>query len=120
MIKGKALSFLPLAAISILMPQLSADARPYLYMSAYEYDGSYSACAANAEKVLRGQGFNDGLKSEKDSESRSAMVYAWHDDESITADIRCYQREGTTVLGVAGIDNEVTWEIYEKLKAADW
>jgi len=89
-------------------------------MNSYDHGGSYSTCIANAEKVLRGHGFNQGLKFKKDSEGRSGMVYAWHDDESITADIRCYQKEGITLLGVAGLDNDSTYEIYQKLDKAEW
>ena len=89
-------------------------------MSSYDYDGSYVTCIGNAEKALRSQGFNRDLKSKKFPESRSAMVYAWHDDESITADIRCYQKDGLTLLGVAGLDNDTTYDIYQKLQEATW
>jgi hypothetical protein len=116
---GKSSRVIAILSSLVIRPalhQAPANAKPFLYMSSYDYSGSYLTCIDNAEKVLRSHGFSRELKSEKDADSRSAMVYAWHVDESATADIRCYQKEGVTLLGVAGLDNETTYDFYQKLK----
>ena len=34
-----------------------------------------------------------------------AIVYAFKDDEAITAEIQCIQKPGIALLGIAGLDN---------------
>lgn len=108
------------ALIGLASPQLPAEARPFLYMSTFDYGGPYKRCITNAEKVLRSHGFTRDLEVREAAESKLATVYAFKDDEAITAEIQCIQKAGITLLGVAGLDNETTWELYQKLGKATW
>lgn len=96
------------------------EARPFFYMSSFDYSGPYTQCATRAEKALRANGFNRDLESKEYADQKFAAVYAYKDDEAITAEIQCVQKAGITLLGVAGLDNESTWESYQALRKAEW
>lgn len=111
---------LGLALLGLAVPQSPAVARPFLYMSSFDYTGPYATCLANAEKALRAEGFSRDLKSNSSAEEKAGMVYAFYNGEAIIAEIQCIQKAGITLLGVAGIDNESTWKLYQNLRKADW
>lgn len=108
------------ALLSLAVAPLPAAARPFLYMSSFDYSGSYKQCITNAEKVLRTNGFDRDLEVREFAEDRAAEVYGFKNDEAIIAEIQCIQKAGLTLLGVAGLDNETTWEVYDKLRKATW
>jgi hypothetical protein len=41
-------------------------------------------------------------------------------NEYLSVEIECNQKMGITVLGVAGLDNELTWKTYKALNKAEW
>lgn len=122
MILPKPFLLIASALVVITAPQMQtpAEARPFLYMSSFDYSGPYKRCVLNAEKVLRSYGFSRDLEIKEFADNKAAVVYAFKDDEAITAEIQCAQKSGITLLGVAGLDNESTWGIYEKLRKATW
>lgn len=122
MILPKPFLLITSALVAIVSPQMQtpAEARPFLYMSSFDYSGPYKRCIANAEKVLRSHGFSRDLEIKEFAENKAAVVYAFKDDEALTAEIQCVQKAGITLLGVAGLDNDSTWTIYQKLRTATW
>lgn len=115
----------PVATLGSLLIGLASttapsEARPYLYMSSFDYAGTYKQCLTRAEKALRANGFNRDLEKKDSAEDKFGSVYAFKDDEAITAEIQCIQKAGITLLGVAGLDNESTWDSFQVLRKAEW
>ncbi|QPN66567.1 hypothetical protein [Synechococcus sp. CBW1006] len=116
----KAILFASAATLASVAMEASAIARPFLYMASFDYSGPYKQCVANAEKLLRSSGISRELEKKEYEESKSAVVFAFKDDDAITVEIQCIQKAGISLLGVAGLDNEGTWELFNELSAASW
>ena len=118
-----ALTFQPWFGLAVVTGALLAapvKARPFLYMSSFDYTGAYHVCLANAEKALRQYGFDRDLKTNKSESDRAGYVYGFYRDEAIIAEIQCVQKAGITLLGVSGLDGDKTYELFQDLRKADW
>ena len=72
-----------------------------------------------AKTVLQENDFGD-FDEDQYLEERISDITGYHKSESLTAEIECNQKLGITVLGVSGLDNELTYKMYEILHKADW
>ena len=96
-----------------------ANARPQLFIDSFTNGDTYKVCIASAKKVLKANGFEE-FHEDEDSKYRSASVTGYHKSESLTAEIECNQKLGITLFGVSGLDNEITYKMYQKLYDAEW
>ena len=72
-----------------------------------------------AKTVLQENRFGD-FDEDQYLEERKSDITGYHKSESLTAEIECNQKLGITVLGVSGLDNELTYKMYKILHKADW
>ena len=73
-----------------------------------------------AKAALREAGFTRNVNSNVNGGKRYGEVYGDHYDGSMTAEINCEISKGVTILGVAGLDNDVTFRKYNELHRAEW
>ena len=102
-----------------LSGHLAANAKPFIYTSVWSYSANRDKCIKSAEAVLAKHGFKD-FESQNLSKDRSKKISGYHKSEYITAEIECDQKIGVTTLGVAGLDNDATYDMYSKLHDAEW
>ena len=95
------------------------NARPYIYMGTYSYGGTHQDCIANAKTVLQKNRFGD-FDENQYPKNRASEIKGYHDDESLTVVIECDQKIGTTSFAVSGLDNKLTYDMYEVFHDADW
>ena len=113
---------LPLAAtaglfLSVAIP--SAQARPYLYVDVFEHGGSVKQCLDGAEAVLIDLGFTEDLGRDRIGEKQGS-VSGQMESDAVSAEIYCDQKLGVTSIGVAGLDNDLSYEKYTALFDAEW
>ncbi|MEB3165082.1 MAG: hypothetical protein VKO65_00245 [Cyanobacteriota bacterium] len=112
---------LPCFAFSVLAFSLPMQARPYLYVSSFSYGGGAEQCLSAAESALRRNGFDqDFEKLYFQDRAMGGTVSGGLARSAITAKIECNIKLKTTSLAVAGADNDLVFEIYEKLFSAEW
>ena len=99
---------------------LPALARPFIYMGAFSYTGRTDTCINQARQTLINHGFQEIRIDDSGRSQKSLAVYGYHATEAVTAQIECHQKLGITTLGVAGTDNDATYQIYDKLYKAEW
>jgi hypothetical protein len=97
-----------------------ALARPFLYTGIAPYNGDYKTCASQAEAALRKLGFSRDLQKELNDKERYGLAYGYLEQEPLTAEIKCVQREGITIWAVAGLDDKLTFEKLKQLNEATW
>ena len=103
-----------------MLASAAVKAKPFIYTSFYSYSGSYKSCIKKAEAVLTSLGFEEFEYDNTDENNRSVSIAGYHKNEYLTAEIECDQKLGITSLGIAGLDNEITFEYYEKLHDSEW
>ena len=112
-----------IAASSVISGSLlaadQAKARPFIYVNSWAYNGSALQCIENVEPVLSKLKF-ENFDSQQTDDKRATKITGYHKKEYVTVEIECDQKLGITVIGVAGIDNDLTYEIYSKLRKAQW
>ena len=120
----KARSLAPVSALltagSIFAP---AFARPHLYISGFTYSGSANECLQGARKALVKAGFTRDLEIEKydgDAAGNGGFVGGYLKNEAVTAEIECDSSQGMTIVGVSGLNDDLTYEKYEELYEAEW
>jgi hypothetical protein len=80
-----------------------------------------SACVASPQKRFSKKNGFDRFEDEvTDASDRYAVVAGYHSSEFITAQITCHQKLGLAILGVAGLDNNITYEVYKQLARSEW
>ncbi len=96
-----------------------AEARPFVYLDSFTYGKDYKTCIKNAEQALVANGFAN-FEEDENARARKSDISGFHKRESLTAVIECNQRLGITTFSVSGLDNDITYEMYEVLFEADW
>ena len=96
------------------------EAKPFLYTDSYSHGGTAQKCLANAKSTLKKLSFDNFRVDDSSKHLRSLSVKGYHQEEYIVAEIECNQKLGITMLGVSGLDSEMTYEIYLKLHKAEW
>lgn len=96
------------------------EAKPFLYTDSYSHGGTAQKCLANAKSTLKKLSFDNFSVDDSSKDLRSLSIKGYHQDEYIVAEIECNQKLGVTILGVSGLDNEMTYEMYSKLHRAEW
>ena len=111
------------AAIAItgttLLSAGKVNARPYIYMDSYSHGNTHQKCIAQAKTVLQENGFRN-FDEDQYLEDRVSEITGYHNDESLTVEIECDQKLGTTSLAVSGLDNQLTFDMYKVLHKAEW
>ena len=108
------------ALIGAIVIPAELNAKPFVYTSVFSYDSTYKVCLRNAKELLRKNGFDRFEDDDINIKSRRAATTAYHESEYITVDITCYQKHGITSLAVSGLDNDLTYRIYEKFYNSSW
>ena len=116
----KILSATTTAIAALLFAGSAAIAKPFIYTSFYSYSGSYKSCIKKAEAALKRLGFERFEHENTNEKNRSVSIAGYHESEYLTAEIECDQKLGITSLGVAGLDNDITYEYYGKLYDSEW
>ena len=101
-----------------LIASKSAEAKPFIYVDNYTYGGTTEQCLKNAKQVLEDHNFNPSDVDTTLQRERVVSITGFHQKEYLVAEIQCDQKMGVTVLGVSGLDNEITYEFYKKLHKA--
>ncbi len=112
-----------LAAIAItgttLLSAGKVNARPYIYMDSYSHGNTHQKCIAQAKTVLQQNGFGN-FDEDQYLEDRVSEITGYHNEESLTVEIECDQKLGTTSLAVSGLDGDFTYKMYGILFNASW
>ena len=95
------------------------NARPYIYIGTYSHGRTHQECLAKAKTVLQKNGFGD-FDENQYRKARASEIKGYHNDESLTVVIECDQKLGTTSLAVSGLDNKLTYDMYEVFHKAEW
>ena len=103
-----------------LLATKSAEAKPFIYIDNYAYGGTTVQCLKNAKQVLENHNFNPSNVDTTLQRERVVSITGYHQKEYLVAEIQCDQKMGVTVLGVSGLDNDITYEYYKKLHQAEW
>jgi len=69
---------------------------------------------------MQEQGIDRFYDDTLSTKNRVGKVSGSSSNEYLSVEIECNQKMGITVLGVAGLDNELTWKTYEALNKAEW
>ena len=96
------------------------EAKPFLYTDSYPHGGNAQGCLAKAKSALKKLSFDNFDVDDSSKHIRSLSVKGYHQEEYIIAEIECNQKLGITTLGVSGLDNDMTYEMYLKLHEAEW
>ncbi|MEB3158781.1 MAG: hypothetical protein VKK03_04900 [Synechococcus sp.] len=97
-----------------------AQARPWLYVSAFSYGGSGEACLTKAREALRKHGFTQGLEIDRFNSGEGGHVSGKMPGSAVLAKIECDQGLGVTALAVSGLDNDITYKKYSDLFDSKW
>ena len=69
---------------------------------------------------MKAQGINTFYDDQISKKDRAGKVSGYRSDEYLSVEIECHQKMGITVVGVAGLDNDLTWKTYQALNNAQW
>jgi hypothetical protein len=112
-----------IAAISIVSASMITTnpvrARPFLYLDTFTHGQTHQKCIDRATKVLNSNGFEE-VDEEIMLKHRLSEITGYHKNESVTAVIECNQKLGITAFAVSGLDNEITYRMYQVLYDAEW
>ena len=103
-----------------LLATKGVEAKPFIYVDSYSYDGTADKCVENAESELKKLEFENFVIDNSLKNKRKLSVAGYHKDEYIAVEIHCDQKIGITSLGVSGLDPDLTYEMYGKLHKASW
>ena len=103
-----------------LLASKSAEAKPFIYVDNYEYNGTTEMCLKNAKKALEDHNFDPSDVDKTLLKKGVVSVTGYHREEYLSAEIQCDQKMGVTVLGVSGLNDDITYEFYGKLHEAEW
>ena len=98
----------------------AAQAKPFLYVRSFPHGGKVENCLAAAKKAMQEQGIDRFYDDTLSTKNRVGKVSGSSSNEYLSVEIECNQKMGITVLGVAGLDNELTWKTYKALNKAEW
>ena len=107
-----------LTALLAMTP--AVQAKPFLYVISFPYSGKLENCLSGARKAMKAQGINTFYDDQISKKDRAGKVSGYSSDEYLSVEIECDQKMGITVLGVAGLDNDLTWKTYQALNNAQW
>jgi hypothetical protein len=88
-------------------------------MDSYSHGNTHQKCIAQAKTVLQQNGFGN-FDQDQYLEDRVSEITGYHNEESLTVEIECDQKLGTTSLAVSGLDNQLTFDMYKVLHKAEW
>ena len=115
--------FLPVALASIVGGSIAfadpAVAKPYIYVTSGTYNGTAIECMNNVKPVLSRLQFGN-FESDQSNDKRITKISGYHNDEYVTVEVECDQKLGITAVGVAGLDNKLTFDLYNKVINAKW
>ena len=113
--------FLALGAIAMFGYASPAGARPWIYMSTWSHGGSSHKCLNQAKAALEAEGFTKELAiSYHKDKASGGVVEGVLPDSPVRAKIDCNPRDGITGLAVSGLDNQLTYDKYNKLFKSTW
>ena len=118
------------SAILIFAVVQSVEAKPkkenILYTMSYTYEfkgeNDVSNCVTRATVALTKNGLSTGLKTEIEDDGRYGFVYGWSPDSTASAEIDCDMDEKESNLSYARYseDQDLTWELWNRLKDSRW
>lgn len=112
------LLYLAFAGIGLFSP---LQARPWIYVNGFTYDGGAEQCLKNAKRVLAKHGFTDELEIDQYKKGeKGGFVEGVLAGSPVRAVIECNGSEGITAFGVSGLDNDLTYEKYTKMFDEAW
>ena len=97
-----------------------AQAKPFLYVISYSHSGTMEECLAGAKRAMRKEGIDSFYDDSIDEGNRAGKASGYSSNEYLAVEIECDQKMGVTVLGVAGLDNDLAWKTYKALTKARW
>ena len=98
----------------------AVNAKPFLYVTSFSHGGKVEDCLAGAKKAIQKEGIDSFYDDTLSTKHRVGKVSGYSTNEYLSVEIECDQKMGVTVLGVAGLDNDLTWKTYQSLKKATW
>ena len=116
----KLLSTVASTVATLLLTNTAVEAKPFLYLSTFSYSGTYQTCISQAEEVLKKFNFEDFEYDKNNEKDRLVAISGYHKDEFMSIQIECDQKMGITSFGIAGLDNDTTYEYYKKIHDAEW
>ena len=115
--------FFTAAAASIALaglPISSVMAKPFLYVISLSHTGDYQQCMRNAKEALKKVGINNFYDDVVSEQNRAGKISGYSADEFLSVEVECDQKMGVTAFGVAGLDNDLTYDTYQKLLDMEW
>ena len=98
----------------------AVQAKPFLYVTSFSHGGNVKECLAGAKSAMKQEGIDAFYDDFISTKNRVGKVSGYNSNEYLSVEIECDQKMGVTVLGVAGLDNDLTWDTYQALRKANW
>ena len=109
------------AFLTVLVTSSPAvQAKPFLYVTSFSHGGTMKECLAGAKSAMKREGIDSFYDDFISTKNRYGKVSGYSSNEYLSVEIECDQKMGVTVLGVAGLDNDLAWDTYQALRKANW
>ena len=91
------------------------SAAPNVFSHAWNESFTLDECFSRAKKVATVNGFTRDQEEVLDDDEKDGTFYAFNADKPFSLAVRCLPTAGIISVGVAGIGNQVTFDVYSKI-----
>ena len=92
-----------------------ASAAPNVYSTAWNESFTLAECFSRAKKVATANGFTVDQEEVLDDDKKDGTFFAFSADSPFSLAVRCMPTTGIISIGVGGIGNRATYDVYEKI-----
>jgi hypothetical protein len=100
--------------ISVVVASAPSQASPFVYTTGGLLNTDLKTCIADAKRVATKTGFTEGQEEVLDEDKKDASFFAFKTDAPISLAVRCFPTAGVYSLALSGVNNDTTWEEWQK------
>ena len=100
--------------ISVVVASAPSLASPFVYTTGGLLNADLKTCMADAKRVATKTGFTEGQEEVLDEDKKDASFFAFKTDAPISLAVRCFPTAGVYSLALSGVNNDTTWEEWQK------
>ena len=100
--------------ISVVVTSAPSQASPFVYTTGGLLNADLKTCMADAKRVATKTGFTEGQEDALDEDKKDGSFFASKADAPLSLAVRCFPTAGVYSLALSGVNNDNTWEEWQK------
>ena len=100
--------------ISVVITSAPSQASPFVYTTGGLLNADLKTCMADAKRVATKTGFTEGQEDALDEDKKDGSFFASKADAPLSLAVRCFPTAGVYSLALSGVNNDNTWEEWQK------